>query len=222
VSEDVNDFTSFFMASAINSELGDWAAPGGWNDPDMLIGTDPASAVHMKPHESRTQFSLCAIMAAPLMLGTNVRNMNAFDWETYTNREVIAVNQDPLGVQGIIIWENCPERDIKEVERRFIQGIDPIPGCQQIWGKALQDGGWAVLLINWVQSEEEVWIEVGPELMSFMGFDTGAKVRDLWEGKEVGAFQWFKDQVAGCGRSKLFKLTAVEGEMRSRRLENLV
>ena len=43
------------------------------------------------------QFSLWAIMAAPLLIGSNVLNMSAWDYETYTNTEVIAVDQDPLG-----------------------------------------------------------------------------------------------------------------------------
>ena len=55
------------------------------------------------PQQSRTQFSLWAVMAAPLLIGSNMLHMNAFDVETYTNQEVISVDQDPLGIQGEIV-----------------------------------------------------------------------------------------------------------------------
>ena len=43
------------------------------------------------------QFSLWAVMAAPLLIGSNVLNMSAWDYQTYTNAEVIAIDQDSLG-----------------------------------------------------------------------------------------------------------------------------
>ena len=67
--------------------------PGGWNDPDALIGTSTSTAVHMTQKQSRTQMSLWAMMAAPLEIGSNILNMNTYDLETYMNKEVIAVDQ---------------------------------------------------------------------------------------------------------------------------------
>lgn len=47
-------------------------------------------------------------MAAPLLIGTRLRDVKPSDLETYTNTEVIAIDQDPLGVQGQPVWSNCP------------------------------------------------------------------------------------------------------------------
>ncbi|UJR30271.1 hypothetical protein I4U23_017809 [Adineta vaga] len=80
----------------INNEFADYAGPGGWNDPDMLeVGNGG-----MTDAEYVTHFSLWAISKAPLLIGCDVTKMSAATLATLTNQEVIAVNQDPLGVQG--------------------------------------------------------------------------------------------------------------------------
>ena len=79
-----------------NAELYPYAGPGHWNDPDMLeVGNGG-----LNPAETRAHFSLWALFAAPLIAGNDVRSMTAETRAVLTNREVIAVNQDPLGVQG--------------------------------------------------------------------------------------------------------------------------
>ena len=60
-------------------------------DPDALIGSSADTAVHITKTQSRTQFSLWAMMAAPLQVGSSV--LSAYDLETYKNTEIIAVNQ---------------------------------------------------------------------------------------------------------------------------------
>ena len=104
---------------------------------DMLLGSS-AGAVKMTPQQSRTQFSLWSVMAAPLLLGSSMLSMSAHDLETYTNAEVIAVDQDPLGIQGQIVWENCPLRKRADVHQN--QYYDEIPYCQQAWAKPIRDG----------------------------------------------------------------------------------
>ena len=70
-----------------------YAAPGGWNDPDMLeIGNGG-----MTQTEYTTHFSLWAIAKAPLLIGCDVRNIDKDTMEILSNTEVIAVNQDKLG-----------------------------------------------------------------------------------------------------------------------------
>ncbi|KAL8512334.1 hypothetical protein ACS0TY_018710 [Phlomoides rotata] len=72
------------------------AGPGGWNDPDMLeVGNGG-----MTYEEYRAHFSIWALMRAPLLVGCDVRNMTPETYEILTNEEAVAVNQDPLGVQG--------------------------------------------------------------------------------------------------------------------------
>ncbi|CAF3937230.1 unnamed protein product, partial [Rotaria sp. Silwood1] len=80
----------------INNEFADKAGPGGWNDPDMLeVGNGG-----MTDTEYVTHFSLWAISKAPLLIGCDINKMSNATISTLTNREVIAINQDPLGVQG--------------------------------------------------------------------------------------------------------------------------
>jgi alpha-galactosidase len=79
-----------------NVALADLAGPNHWNDPDMLeIGNGGMTDV-----EYRTHFALWAEMAAPLIAGTDVRTMSAATKSILTNRDIIAVDQDPLGAQG--------------------------------------------------------------------------------------------------------------------------
>jgi len=142
----------------IMADLYPYAGPGHWNDPDMLeVGNKGLSAA-----ESRAHFSFWALLAAPLMAGNDLRNMSKETLETLTNREVIAVDQDALGMQGRKVWDNGP---------------------QEVWMKPLQDGSRAVILFN--RGEE-----AGPVAVSFgdIGLSAGGKavVRDLWKKADLG------------------------------------
>ena len=145
--------------AAINEKLFPWAGPGHWNDPDMLIAGMPGlSAV-----QNRAFFSLWCMMAAPLMAGNDLRDMSTSTIRILTNPEAIAVNQDPLGVQGHIIR---------------------MDGKVSIWaGKPLFDGSQAVLIFNQGTSWEAVAIqpsEIG------ISQKTAFYVRDLWRHTTAG------------------------------------
>ena len=74
-----------------------YSGPGHWNDPDMLeVGNG------MSVNEDRTHFSLWAMMAAPLIAGNDLRKMNTATQQILTNKEVIDIDQDALGVQSFI------------------------------------------------------------------------------------------------------------------------
>jgi alpha-galactosidase len=95
-----NDISDSFgsMLSNFTQNVQYWpdARPGAWNDPDMLeVGNGG-----MTTAEYQAEFSLWAEMAAPLIAGTNLTTMTATTRSIYTNRSVIAVDQDPLGKQG--------------------------------------------------------------------------------------------------------------------------
>ncbi|MET8765053.1 ricin-type beta-trefoil lectin domain protein [Lentzea sp. NPDC004782] len=95
IAPNYNSMLNIFHA---NVGLTSYAGPGGWNDPDMLeIGNG------MSATEDRTQFSLWAQMAAPLIAGNNIPNASATTISILTNTRVIAVNQDPLGRQGRMV-----------------------------------------------------------------------------------------------------------------------
>jgi alpha-galactosidase len=139
------------------AELYSYAGPGHWNDPDMLeVGNGGMTDV-----EYRSHFSLWAILAAPLIAGNDLRSMRPEIRDILTNKEVIAINQDPLGMQG----------------RRVSKS-----GDREAWAKQLQDGSRAVVLLNRGASAQNAvvtWQEIGyPDHLS-------ASVRDLWEHKDL-------------------------------------
>ena len=99
-----------------------YAGPGHWNDPDMMeVGNG------LTPGEDRAHFSLWCMLAAPLIMGNDLRNATEHTLEVLTNKEAIAIDQDPLGVQAF----RYSSEDSLEV-----------------WVKPLQDSGWAVCFLN--------------------------------------------------------------------------
>jgi len=80
----------------INNNWFKQAGPGGWNDPDMLeVGNGGMTNTEYVSH-----FSLWAISKSPLLIGCDVTNLSPATLAILTNNEVIAVNQDPMGVQA--------------------------------------------------------------------------------------------------------------------------
>jgi hypothetical protein len=77
-----------------------YTGPGGRNDPCLLLGRDASGNVAVTDAQGRAQFSMWAVLAAPLLLSQDVRNLTAFQLATYLNPEVIAVSQDQLGRAG--------------------------------------------------------------------------------------------------------------------------
>jgi alpha-galactosidase len=143
-----------------NESLYSYAGPGHWNDPDMLeVGNGG-----MTTTEYRSHFSLWALMAAPLIAGNDLRNMTPDIHDILTNKEVIAIDQDPLGRQGRRVWKD---------------------GDFEVWSKQLQDGDRAVILLNRGSSGHE--ITVNWEQLGYPGH-LSAAVRDLWAHKDLGKF----------------------------------
>jgi alpha-galactosidase len=100
----------------LQNGLEKYAGPGHWNDPDMLeIGNGVLTV-----EEERSHFSLWCMIAAPLLAGNDLRTMSAETKNILTNREAIAIDQDPLGRQG---WR-VSEKDGLEVFVRPLQGGD--------------------------------------------------------------------------------------------------
>jgi alpha-galactosidase len=122
----------------LDQEAGLWsfAGPGHWNDPDMLeVGNPGLSLV-----ESRSHFSLWCMLAAPLIAGNDLRGMSPEIREILTNKEVIAVDQDPLGHQG----------------RRYRDY-----GDTEVWRKELTGHSEAYLLLNRSEAPQEISVYVG-------------------------------------------------------------
>lgn len=132
-----------------------YAGPGHWNDPDMLeIGNG-----HMTDTEYRTHMSLWALTAAPLLAGNDIRNMSDATKTILLNKDVIAVDQDPLGKQAVPIRQ----------------------GDLETWIKPLADGSVAVGVVNLGSSAEQATL-----LASNLRLNGRVKhARDLWTHKDV-------------------------------------
>jgi alpha-galactosidase len=118
----------------------------------------------MTDTEYRAHFSLWAMMAAPLIAGNNLATMSAADGAILTNQEVIAVDQDALGLQGV------PVR---------------VDGQLEVWAKPLNEsGGRAVILFNPSASAQDMTARFAD-----LGLGPGdATVRDLWTHTDLGSF----------------------------------
>jgi len=148
------------MILDLNEPLWPFAGPGHWNDPDMLeVGNGG-----MTSDEYRSHFSLWAMMAAPLIAGNDIAHMDDTTKSILENKEVIAVDQDPLGIQGHRVWKD---------------------GDREVWVKPLARGAKAVLLFN--RGEAPAAITATADQLGWPA-SVRAKVRDLWARK--GAGRW--------------------------------
>lgn len=110
-----------------------YAGPGHWNDPDMLeVGNGG-----MKTHEYQAHFALWAALKSPLLIGCDLTKVSRADRNILENEEIIAINQDPLGVQA--------SRIIRDAANDW-----------EVWGGPLVDNEWVMVLFNRNTSEQEI------------------------------------------------------------------
>jgi alpha-galactosidase len=169
----------------LQAGLEDYAGPNGWNDPDMLVvgmhGRGNVAQGGMSDTEYKVHFMLWCMLAAPLMIGCDVREMSEPTRSILLNRELIAVNQDPLGVQG---------RTIGSAEHDW-HGPD-----YQVWSKPLVDGSVAVAFFNFTADQPRGML-VPWEALAIHD-RRSCEVRDLWTGEDLGVHQrFFETHVAG-------------------------
>jgi alpha-galactosidase len=155
----------FAKIADLNERLYPFAGPGCWNDPDMLVvglgGRIEWQGPGCTRAEYRSHFALWCLMAAPLIIGCDVRSMDEEARAILTNPRLIAVDQDPLGAQGRVVRR---DRDY------------------DVWMRKLAGGAVAVGLCS--RSSAPVEIAVG---WSELGFGGGElRARDLWTGEESG------------------------------------
>jgi alpha-galactosidase len=144
-----------------------YAGPGHWNDPDMLeVGNGLSTA------ENRSHFSLWCMLAAPLIAGNDMRKMSGETRNILTNKEVIAVNQDELGIEAF------KYRDADSL---------------LIWLKPLKNDNWAVCFLNRSLKPKQLEFNWQNEMMNdaLSGRELNAKtttykLRDLWMKKDIG------------------------------------
>jgi alpha-galactosidase len=135
--------------------LAPYAAPGHWNDPDMLeIGNG-----HMTDDEYRTHMSLWSLLASPLLAGNDIRSMSQGTKDILLNKEVIAIDQDVLGKQAAQL---------------------SVHGEVEIWTRPLADGSVAVGVFNRGGSATKASVK-----LSDLKLAGKVKARDLWSHKDV-------------------------------------
>ena len=138
--------------------LAQYAGPGHWNDPDMLeVGNGKLS-----PAENRTHFSMWAMLAAPLLAGNDLPNMKPEIKSILTNRDVIAIDQDPLGHQARYVYSG---------------------GQVEVWMRDLKDGAKAIAIIN-IGSDRVSTHPFHLDLKQ-LGLNGTQHAKELWSGKEL-------------------------------------
>jgi alpha-galactosidase len=168
-----------------------YAGPDHWNDFDMMeVGNG------MSLSEDRAHFTLWCMMASPLMAGNDLRNMSQETIEILINKEVIAVNQDSLGIQGF----------------KYLK-----KGELEIWVKPLKDNEVAVCFLNrgtdtkkvefnW----EEHFIKDDFAHKEYKFDQTEYQVRDLWAKNNIGTTKKSFLNTIASHDVKLLKLSPVK------------
>jgi alpha-galactosidase len=162
----------------MRKDIRKYAGPDHWNDLDMMEVGNGMSVV-----EDRAHFSLWCMMASPLMAGNDLRNMNRETIDILTNKEVIAVNQDSLGIQGFKCFQE---------------------GDWEIWAKPLKGGDLALCFLNRGKSTEKIEFDLGEKIIKddefkkqYLFAEKEYRIRDLWAKKDIGTTkQVFKTKIA--------------------------
>ncbi len=150
-----DDWPTMMFNIESQAPMAQYAGPGHWNDPDMLeIGNG-----HMTDDEYRTHMSLWALAAAPLLAGNDIRTMTPVTRSMLLNKEVIAVDQDPLGKQA------SPRKN----------------GDLETWVKPLADGSVAVGVVNLGPAAAQATVNAGDLGLS----GKVKKARDIWAHSDV-------------------------------------
>jgi alpha-galactosidase len=135
-----------------------YAGPGHWNDPDMLeVGNGKLSLA-----ENRAHFSMWAMLASPLLAGNDLPNMKPEIKAILTNRDVIAIDQDPLGKQGARVYSD---------------------GEVEVWMRHLSGGAMAVAVL--AAGDSRYSTHPFHLDLSKLGLHGAQQGKDLWSGKTV-------------------------------------
>jgi alpha-galactosidase len=145
-----------------------FSKPGNWNDPDMLIvgkvGWGPnLHPTRLTPSEQYTHISLWALLSSPMLIGCDLENLDQFTFSLLSNNEVIALDQDPLGLQAVPVIKT-----------------DSI----QVWVKELEDGQKAIGIFN--LSEQTISYNL---IFEKIGLKKSVGLRNLWTQKDIDEFK---------------------------------
>jgi len=171
----------YSLAFSIDKWAG-FAGPGHWNDPDMMVlgNVSTGAEIHptrLTPDEQYTHVTIFSLLAAPMLIGCPVEQLDDFTLNLLTNDEVIEINQDPLGKPA-----------------RFMADENGV----QIWLKPMEDGSFAAGLFNTDNfgKTPESWFKWGDEMLKSYTLDFAKiglkgkwRLRDAWRQKDLGEFE---------------------------------
>jgi alpha-galactosidase len=175
----------------VNAELHAYAGPGRWNDPDMLVvglygkkgPSGDGGGTGCTDTEYQSQFSLWAMMSAPLYATNDLRNMSETTKNILLNNEVIAIDQDVLGKQA--------ERKIKN-------------DVWNVFVKPLNNGDYAIAILNRSEAAQKFAID-----FKALGLNEKYEMRDLWQHKDLGKSKGWKGEVQ-THETKMLRLKKVK------------
>lgn len=151
----------------LEADIRKYAGPDHWNDPDMLeVGNGMTVA------EDRTHFSMWCMLAAPLMMGNDLRKMNNATHSILTDKDAIAIDKDALGIQAFRYSKN---------------------NMMETWFKPLSDGGWAVCFLNRGSNPQKISFDWKSENVTDDVYNkqlnasfTTYAIKDIWAKKGAG------------------------------------
>ncbi|MFE3870303.1 glycoside hydrolase family 27 protein [Flavobacterium sp. ZS1P70] len=157
----------FMKILEMRKDIRKFSGPDHWNDFDMLEVGDG-----MTNTEDKTHFTMWSMIASPLIAGNDFRKMSKETLAILTNKELIAVNQDKLGIQG---FKYSSEDGL------------------EVWVKPLSDDNWAITFVNRSNVTKKVNFDWKKQLIKDTYFNleanfntTSYKIKNLWENKEAG------------------------------------
>ncbi|WP_269237080.1 glycoside hydrolase family 27 protein [Flavobacterium flavigenum] len=157
----------FMKIADMRKDIRKYSGPDHWNDFDMMeVGNE------MNDIEDKAHFSIWCMLASPLFSGNDYRKMSKETLAILTNKELIAVNQDKLGIQG---FKYLAEDGV------------------EVWVKPLSDRNWAVTFLNRSDITKKINFDWKKHIIKDTDFGYEAnfgktlyKLKDLWKNKEIG------------------------------------
>lgn len=157
----------FMKIAEMRKDIRKYSGPDHWNDFDMMeVGNE------MNNTEDKSHFAMWCMLSSPLFTGNDYRKMSKETLAILTNKELIAINQDKLGIQG---FKHAAEDGL------------------EVWVKPLSDGNWAVTFLNRSEVAKKInfdWKKNPIKDVDF-GYEadfqkTTFKLKNLWTNKDSG------------------------------------
>jgi len=182
----VQNIINWFGDNAGN--LASYAGPGNWNDPDMLIIGDYGLSFE----QSETQMAMWAMMAAPLYMSNDLRTLRQWQKDILMNQEVIAVDQDPMGKQGVRVYQDAKKK-------------------HEYWSRELADGSYAVVMYR--RDSSGLPKPYTATFKQLMIKTKTAHVRDLFTHMDLGVYtDGITATLPPSGSCKMFKVTPIKSQ----------